>query len=259
MNILTIKDIKNSIPKNTIINADCLEAMKFIPDKSIDAIITDPPYGTTACKWDSIIPLDKMWEQLNRIIKDNGAIVLFGNEPFSSKLRLSNLKMYRYDIIWEKERPTNIFFMKKQIGKVHEIISIFYKHQPTYNPIMSKRDNPTIAVYGKDTKGGISKTHNNQRLRYSNGYNRFLKYPRSILKINRDTLKGSFHPTQKPVALMEYLIKTYTNENDTVLDFTAGSFTTAIACNNTNREWICIEKEKKYCDIGLERIKNNGD
>jgi site-specific DNA-methyltransferase (adenine-specific) len=239
---------------NKIICSDCLEVMKDIPDKSVDMILADLPYGTTACKWDTIIPFEPLWEQYKRIIKDNGAIVLTASQPFTSALVMSNVDWFRYELIWEKERPTNIMFMKKQIGKVHENILVFYKHQPTYNPLMTKRDNPTIAVYGKDTKGGDSKTHKNQRLRYSEGYNRFVKYPRSVIKINRDTLKGSMHPTQKPVALFEYLIKTYTNEGDLVLDNTAGSGTTGVACKNLNRNYILIEKEPEYIDIINKRL-----
>ena len=240
--------------KKEILLGDCLELMKDIPNGSIDMILCDLPYGTTSQKWDIIIPFDKLWEQYKRIIKPNGAIVLTASQPFTSALVMSNVDWFRYELIWEKERPTNIMFMKKQIGKVHENILVFYKHQPTYNPLMTKRDNPTIAVYGKDKKGGDSKTHKNQRLRYSEGYNRFVKYPRSVIKINRDTLKGSMHPTQKPVALFEYLIKTYTNEGDLVLDNCAGSGTTAIACLNTNRQFIVMEKEQKYYDIILKRV-----
>ena len=245
------------MPKIELIHGDCLEKMKDILDKSIDMILCDLPYGTTACKWDTIIPFEPLWGQYKRIIKDNGAIVLTSSQPFTSALVMSNVDWFRYELIWEKERPTNIMFMKKQIGKVHENILVFYKHQPTYNPLMTKRDNPTIAVYGKDKKGGDSKTHKNQRLRYSEGYNRFVKYPRSVIKINRDTLKGSMHPTQKPVALFEYLIRTYTNEGDTVLDNCAGSGTTGIAAMNTGRKFILIEKDASYCDIIKNRIANH--
>ena len=244
-------------PCNSLLEGDCLEIMPTLENDSIDAIIADPPYQTTACKWDIRIPFEPMWEQLKRITKKNGAIVLFGSQPFTSVLVMSNVDWFRYELIWEKERPTNIMFMKKQIGKVHENILVFYKHQPTYNPLMTKRDNPTIAVYGKDTKGGDSKTHKNQRLRYSEGYNRFVKYPRSVIKINRDTLKGSMHPTQKPVALIEYLIRTYTNEGETVLDFCAGSGTTGIAALNTNRNYILIEKDPAYCEIIRKRIEEH--
>jgi len=236
------------------IHGDCLEEMPKLADKSIDMILCDLPYGTTACKWDTVIPFEPLWTQYKRLIKDNGAIVLTASQPFTSALVMSNVDWFRYELIWEKERPTNIMFMKKQIGKVHENILVFYKHQPTYNPLMTKRDNPTIAVYGKDTKGGDSKTHKNQRLRYSEGYNRFVKYPRSVIKINRDTLKGSMHPTQKPVALFEYLIRTYTNECDTVLDNCAGSGTTGIAAWRQKRNAILIEKDELYFNAAKERF-----
>ena len=237
---------------------DCLEIMKSIPDGSIDAIITDPPYWTTACKWDSVIPFEPMWEQLKRIIKPNGAIVLFGSEPFSSFLRCSNIKDYRYDIIWEKERPTNIFFLKNQIAKVHENISIFYEKQPTYNPQMVKREwnhkqkEKEYDLLKCENNG--SKTHKWQVYKYSETYNPELVYPRSIQKVNREKWKNN-HPTQKPVALIEYLIKTYTNEWETVLDFTAWSGTTWVACKNTNRNYILIEKDPDYFEIIKNRLK----
>ena len=240
--------------KKEILLGDCLELMKDIPNGSVDMILADLPYGTTSCKWDVIIHFEPLWEQYKRIIKDNGVIVLTASQPFTSALVMSNIDWFRYELIWEKERPTNIMFMKKQIGKVHENILVFYKRQPTYNPLMTKRDNPTIAVYGKDKKGGDSKTHKNQRLRYTEGYNRFVKYPRSVIKINRDTLKGSMHPTQKPVALFEYLIKTYTNENETILDNCMGSGTTAIASINTNRNFIGFELDENYHTVANERI-----
>jgi len=225
--------------------------MKSIPDKSIDMILCDPPYWTTACKWDSVIPFEPMWEQLKRIIKPNWAIVLFWSEPFSSALRMSNIKDFRYDIVWEKERPTNIFFMKKQIAKVHEIISIFYKKQPTYNPQMEK----SIGVNRKVENWNESKTHLRQKYKSSEEYNHTIRYPRSVLKINRGIKVKEFrHPTQKPVALIEYLIKTYTNEWEKVLDFTAGSGTTWVACKNTNRNYILIEKDEWYCDIIRNRL-----
>lgn len=230
---------------------DCLEEMEYIPDWSIDCIIADIPYWTTVCKWDVVIPFKPMWKQLNRVIKPNGAILLFWSEPFSSALRMSNIKDFRYDIIWEKERPTNIFFMKKQIWKVHEVISVFYKKQPTYNPQMEDRKFNTIGVWNLKE----SKTHKNQKYKYSQNYDKSKIYPRSVLKINRDTLRWALHPTQKPVALIEYLIKTYTNEWETVLDFTAWSFTTALACENTNRKWKCIEIEDNYYNIWIQRIQ----
>jgi len=240
-----------------ILQGDCLELMKDIPDKSIDMILCDLPYGTTACKWDILIPFEPLWEQYKRIIKDNGAIVLTASQPFTSALVMSNVKDFRYEIIWEKERPTNIFFMKKQIGKVHENILVFYNKQPIYNPIMGKS---TGTKNGKQRKlphivDNNSKTHQNQIYKISNNYNSDIRYPRSVIKITRDRIK-SLHPTQKPVALFEYLIKTYTNEGDLVLDNCAGSGTTGVSCENLNRECILMEKEDKYIDIIKERLNN---
>jgi DNA modification methylase len=236
-------------------NGDCLEVMKLIPNKSIDAIITDPPYGTTACKWDSVIDFKLMWEQLNRIIKPNGAIVLFGSEPFSSALRMSNIKNYKYDWIWQKSRGSNFMLVKKQPLKYHEQIHIFYKKQPKYNPIMKQAEphlidkrtnlNPTF------TKGALML---NRKLPAKRKKDNGLRYPRSV--INFKSSPNKVHPTQKPVALMEYLIKTYTNELETVLDFTMGSGTTGVACSNINRDFIGIELDKEYFEIAEQRIKN---
>lgn len=238
---------------------DCLEVMDRLIETGVkvDAIITDPPYGTTACKWDSVIPFDEMWLRLNQLIKPNGAIVLFGSEPFSSLLRVSNLKMYKYDIIWEKEKPTNIFLLNKRIGSVHENISIFNTNNfSTYNPQMEKRINVTNP---KPMKGNLNKDPtkiDTGVYKHSKTYNPNLIYPRSVLKFNRDSKKGktALHPTQKPVALMEYLIKTYTNEGELVLDFTIGSGTTAVACVNTKRKCIGIERDDKYFDISCKRV-----
>ena len=235
---------------NKIYQGNCLKVMKNIPDKSIDMILCDLPYGTTACKWDTVIPFEPLWEQYKRIIKDNGAIVLTASQPFTSALVMSNINMFRYEIIWEKERPTNIFFVKKQIAKVHENICIFYKHQPTYNPQMEK----SMGVNRKLYDGNESKTHPRQKYQSSDDYNYEIRYPRSIQKINRQNLIAN-HPTQKPVALFEYLIKTYTNEGDLVLDNCIGSGTTAIACINLKRNWIGIELEQRYVDIANKRIK----
>ena len=192
-------------------HGDCLELMKSIPNGSVDAIITDPPYGTTDCKWDSVIPFDLMWEQLNRIIKPNGAIVLFGSEPFSSALRMSNIKNYKYDWIWEKGQGANFMLMKYQPYKVHENVLIFSKKTHYYNPIKTK-GKPYVS--GKGKSGEVS--GNVKKIQTINNGDRF---PRSIQKFTADKSKSK-HPTQKPVALMEYLIKTYTLENETVLDFT---------------------------------------
>ena len=237
---------------------DCLELMKNIEPASVDAIITDPPYGTTACKWDSVIDFDLMWEQLNRIIKPNGAIVLFGSEPFSSALRISNIKNYKYDWIWSKSNPANIALANRMPLKYHEIISVFYKKQPTYNKQMVPRDelgkkrlqnkNNPIRFKGSDIQGTskISKDYDINR------YDENFKNPSTILNFKVE--RGKKHPAQKPVALMEYLIKTYTNENETVLDFTAGSFSTGVACLNTNRQFIGIEKDEGYFAIGEKRM-----
>ena len=239
---------------------DCLEVMKLIPDNSIDAIITDPPYGTTACKWDSVIDFGLMWEQLNRIIKPNGAIVLFGSEPFSSALRMSNIKNYKYDWTWKKNKPTGNFMAKRQPMRALEQISVFYKTQPTYHPQKIKRTaeefkacyrkndsiNNNGEQFGKGTKGVlIRKTEEEQ----------WYKHPINLIKFDLpDGRKGKQHPTQKPVALMEYLIKTYTQENETVLDFTMGSGSTGVACKNLNRSFIGIEMDDNYFRIATERI-----
>lgn len=239
--------------KNTIFCGDCLETMKCIDDRSIDMILCDLPYGTTHCKWDVIIPFDKLWEQYERIIKDDGAIVLFSTQPFTSFLVMSNLKLFRYSLVWEKERPTNIFFVKKQFAKVHEDICVFYKHQPYYSPQKEKRIFNTVGVGDL----GESKTHKKQKYKYSSDYDKTTIYPRSVVRINRDTLKGALHPTQKPVELCSYLVKSFSKENDIVLDNCIGSGTTIISCLKNNRNFIGIEKEEKYIEISLERIRNN--
>lgn len=226
---------------------DCLDIMATIPDGSVDAVITDPPYGTTACKWDSVIPFEPMWEQLNRIIKPNGAIVLFGNEPFSSMLRLSNLNNYKYDLKWDKIRGSNFATVKIRPFNSFEDICIFYKKQPTYNPQMFD-GKPYISkqgYVGESKQTGLIKK---EVITKSDGQ----RYPLSIIKFSKES---GHHPTQKPVALLEYLIKTYTNENETVLDFTMGSGTTGVACVNTNRNFIGIEKEEKYFKISEDRLQ----
>lgn len=231
---------------------ECLEVMKSIPSGSVDAIITDPPYGTTACKWDSVIDFELMWEQLNRIIKPNGAIVLFGSEPFSSALRMSNINNYKYDWIWVKERLTNIAQVKKRAGKTTENIIVFYSKQCLYNPQMVKYFGKKRTNKVKNGKmGKLTDNGNKKVLEYKdNG----LRYPTQILKFQRDILKSNLHPTQKPLLLMEYLIKTYTNENETVLDFTMGSGSTGVAAKNLKRKFIGIEQDEKYFNIAEERI-----
>jgi len=226
---------------------DCLEEMNKIKDGSVDAIITDPPYGTTACKWDSIIPFEPMWKQLKRIIKKNGAIVLFGSEPFSSTLRMSNIKNYKYDWIWDKKKGGNIMLLKQQPYKIHEIISIFNTNKTTYYPIMTEQKKRTGKTYSSGEANGI-KNYGDLRVYKT-------KYPKSIIEISNANQKDKNHPTQKPVALMEYLIKTYTNEGETVLDFTMGSGTTGVACKLLNRNFIGIENDPKYFKIAENRIK----
>ena len=234
---------------------DCLEVMKSIPDGSVDAIITDPPYGTTACKWDSVIDFELMWEQLNRIIKPNGAIVLFGNEPFSSTLRVSNIKNYKYDWVWDKKKPTGMLNAKRQPLRRVENVMVFYKKQCTYNPqkIMNPNGSEKRSLYaysreneggettGKIKKGGVSSNYEADKL----------------LPVNVQVFKKPNkpkHPTQKPIKLMEYLIKTYTNEKETVLDFTMGSGSTGVAAKNLKRNFIGIEQDANYFDIATDRI-----
>jgi DNA modification methylase len=231
----------------TLWQGDCLELMKDIPDGSVDLVLTDPPYGTTACKWDSVIPFEPMWEQLNRIIKPNGAICLFGSEPFSSALRMSNIKHFKYDWIWDKKMPSGMSYARFQPMRQTENISVFCNGKTVYNPQMVKRDKP---IKG----GGMSKgeTTNNQNLiALHKTYD--YKNPTNLLAFDK-IRKGSLHPTQKPVALLEYLIKTYTNEGETVLDFTMGSGSTGVACINTGRNFIGIELDETYFNIAQKRI-----
>ena len=233
---------------NKIYNEDCLEGMKHIDDKSIDMILCDLPYGTTACKWDVVIPFEPLWAQYKRIIKDNGAIVLFGSEPFSSALRMSNIKDYKYDWIWNKKLGGNSLLVKKQPYKIHEIISVF--NSKIYFPIMEIRGEKRSKNSKKECKDTAFGDLKECEI-FNNLY-----YPKSILEISNANRNGRVHPTQKPVALLEYLIKTYTNEGELVLDNCAGSGTTAIACLNTNRQFIVMEKEQKYYDIILKRVED---
>lgn len=235
-----------------LLQGDCLELMKDIPDKSIDMILCDLPYGTTACKWDVIIPFDRLWEQYKRIIKPNGTIALFGQEPFSSLLRTSNLAWYKYDIYWEKERLTNITQVKKRVGKTVETISIFYDKQPTYNPQMIKHEGKPVTNKVKD--GCLGKLTDNQAKRVKEYVDTGWRYPTQVWRYQRDCLKSNLHPTQKPVALLENLIRTFTNENDRVLDNCMGSGSTGVAAINTNRNFIGIELDENYFKISKERI-----
>jgi len=241
---------------NKIYNMDCLEGMKYIDDKSIDMILCDLPYGTTACKWDSIIPFEPLWEQYERIIKDNGAIVLFGSQPFTSALVMSKLNLFRYEIIWKKERPTNFMMAKKQIMKYHENILIFYKKQGTFNPQMEKRkeeNKRNNKPRGLENKVWDIENTGKYSERVLSGSNDLI-YPNSVLEFS---MERGLHPTQKPVKLFEYLIKTYTDEGDLVLDNCMGSGTTAIASINTNRNYIGFELNKEYYELAKNRINKH--
>lgn len=245
-----------------LMQGDCLERMKEIPDGSVDMILTDPPYGTTACKWDSVIPLDLMWNQLKRIIRPKGAIVLFGQEPFSSFLRCSNIAMFKYDWYWRKTRPSGFVNAKLKPLKDIEIISVFSegktangsKDNMAYYPqgltdINLKWSRPEVYLNGDSGVNPARKSHKLNRVIEKGGY------PRQILDYPNPN-NNVMHPTQKPVALMEYLVKTYTNECETVLDFTMGSGTTGVACNNLNRKFIGIEMDENYFQVAKERILN---
>lgn len=230
---------------------NCLELMGNIPDKSIDCIITDLPYGTTQCKWDTIIPFEPLWKQYNRVIKDNGAIVLFGTEPFSSYLRLSNLKNYKYDWIWDKVKGTGFLNAKRQPMRNHELISVFYKKQCTYNPQKTYGHKMKKSYRSKDLQTDVYGEMKNDYI-----YESTERYPRSIQVFSTDTQNSSLHPTQKPVALIEYLIKTYTNEGEIILDSCMGSGTTGVACINTDRKFIGIEMDGNYFEIAKQRIED---
>jgi site-specific DNA-methyltransferase (adenine-specific) len=235
-------------PKGKFINGDCLEKMKDIPDNSIDMILCDLPYGTTQNKWDLVINFEKLWTQYWRIAKENCPIVLTSSQPFTTNLIISSREYFRYSIVWDKTKGGGFVLAKKQPMKSHEDICIFYKKQPTYNPQMEIRGNIR-------KKGGGRASANTgivPRESWNNEY-----YPLSIVKFSTASRIGKFHPTQKPVELFEYLIKTYTNKHDTVLDNCAGSGTTAVAAINTRRNWVCIEKEREYFDLAVNRIDSH--
>lgn len=240
----------------TLYNDDCFNIFNIIKNKSIDLILADLPYGTTACSWDSILPLDKLWEEYIRIIKDNGVIVLTASQPFTWKLCASNPKWFKYEIIWEKPNGTNPLLVKKQPFKVHENILVFYKNKPTYNPQM---------VYGNSNYSGFTDKNKSIGEVYSGseGSKKLIskhknnldgsRYPRSIQKFSQDR---TGHPTKKPVELMSWLIKTYTNINEIVLDNTMGEGTTGVSCIKTKRDFIGIELNKKYFDVAVNSIKD---
>ena len=246
---------------NKIYLGDCLEVMKDIPDKSVDMILCDLPYGTTKCKWDVIIPFVPLWEHYNRVVKDRGAIVLTASQPFTSMLIMSNTDMFKYEWIWDKRKPTGHLNSKFQPLKQHESVLVFSKNRCTYNPVMHtnrlQRD-----FNGKVRYGSVGETQSDnygkQYMYVSAVSKESLSYPRTIISIsaviNNSKVKAA-HPTQKPVALFEYLIKTYTNEGETVLDNCIGSGTTAIACIKTNRNFIGIEKDEGYFNLANKRVK----
>lgn len=232
-----------------LMQGDCIERMKEIPDGSVDMILTDPPYGTTACKWDSIIPLEPMWEQLKRVIKPNGAIVMTASQPFTTTLIASNMKMFKYVMTWIKERPSNPALARKRPLNYTEDICVFYKNLPKYNPQMTAREgrnkrNNKNEKFNTDASARMGDSFNKQ------GMSDYC-YPKNYIKLN---VQRGLHPTQKPVALMEYLIRTYTNKGETVLDFTMGSGTTGVACVNTGRKFIGIELDQEYFEIASKRI-----
>lgn len=247
----------------TLIHGDCLEEMAKIPSGSVDMVLTDPPYGTTACKWDSIIPLAPMWEQLKRVIKPNGAIVMTASQPFTTTLIASNMKMFKYCWVWEKTRATGHIHAKNKPMKIHEDVCLFSygvtihkgqsKKRINYNPqglvsVDKTSYRPSRGEKGSDVVAGLRPSHKKTlKITHEN-------YPKSIIKISSDHNVGAYHPTQKPVALMEYLIKTYTNEGETVLDFTMGSGTTGVACQNLGRDFIGIEKDEDYFKVAQDRI-----
>ena len=235
-----------------LFHGDCLKVMKTLPDESVDLILTDPPYGITQCKWDSIIPFEPMWNELKRIIKDNGCIALFGSEPFSSALRMSNIKQFKYDWIWEKSHATGFLNAWKQPLRKFELIHIFYNKQCLYNPQIIDKLLKNIRPLTNPTK----KSNNYSNYKLGKEFRKLpnnKSMPVNIIKFNSQ--QKTIHPTQKPVALLEYLIKTYTNENDIVLDFTMGSGSTGVAAKNLNREFIGIELDQEYYKLSKNRIE----
>jgi site-specific DNA-methyltransferase (adenine-specific) len=246
--------------KEKLILGDCLEEMDKLPDGCVDMVMTDPPYGTTACKWDAVIPLWPMWNRLNRLIKPNGAIVMTASQPFTTTLIHSNMDMFKYSLVWKKDAPSNFLNFQYQFGKIHEDIVVFGSMASSYSKKGTMAYYPQMEIgkpykckqgYVGDAVARDSRTRKNEKAIETD--NKGERYPTSILEFSRD--KNKLHPTQKPVALMEYLIKTYTNEGETVLDFTMGSGTTGVACKNLNRDFIGIEKDEKYFEIAKKRIE----
>ncbi len=245
--LLHIADVSGS----ALFQGDCLDIMPLIPDNSIDMILADLPYGTTACKWDTIIPFEPLWKQYKRIIKDNGAIVLTASQPFTSALVMSNPDWFKYEWIWEKSHPTGFASSKYNPLKYHESVLIFCEGKTVYNPQMTK-GKPNHSM-GKIVNGGQIKSESQVNITAIQSQQSENKFPKSVQKFSNPRFKG-MHPTQKPVALFEYLIKTYTNENDLVLDNTMGVGTTCLGAKELNRKFIGIEKEVKYYDLAVARV-----
>jgi DNA modification methylase len=245
-----------------LIHGDCLIEMANIPNHSVDLILCDLPYGTTACKWDAVIPFEPLWEHYWRVLKPNGAVVLFGSEPFSSYLRMSQINHFKYDWIWDKVQPSGFFNVKTMPMKLHEIISVFSKNTNTYNRQMTEKTkvnirlNMAVNMANQKNKNVGEAFGSSSKRAVAQDYDPTKTNPMSIIRFTkRPTLKSEkFHPTQKPVALLEYLIRTYSNENETVLDNCMGSGSTGVACINTNRNFIGIEKDDKYFEIAKNRI-----
>jgi DNA modification methylase len=234
-----------------LMQGNCLERMKEMPNGSVDMVLADPPYGTTQCKWDSVIPLEPMWEELKRIVKPNGAIVMTASQPFTSVLVCSNMTMFKYSLVWEKTTATGHLNAKKAFMRAHEDLLVFYNKSPTYNP--QKTTGHKRKVSSKESKVSCVKTevYGDHGL---TSYDSTERYPRSVIKTSTDKQKSKLHPTQKPVSLMEYLIKTYSNESEVVFDFTMGSGTTGVACKNLSRKFIGIELDETYFKIAQQRI-----
>lgn len=245
-----LSSLERIIP-NSLINADCLDVLKYIPDNSVDLVLTDPPYEVTQNTWDIIIPFEPMWKELTRIIKPNGAIILFSDGLFTAKLKLSNTKMWRYDLVWNKVHPSGFLNSNKMPLRSHEMISVFYKKLPVYNPQKYKGEK-------NHSKGSLKKNTNNNYGKFNVVDNAnslgSMKFPKSILHCPKPAPATTIHPTQKPVELLEFLIKSYSNNNETVLDFSAGSFSTGVACYNTDRNFIGIELDEKHFKNGTERL-----
>lgn len=240
-----------------LLNGDTIEKMKLIKDKSISAIITDLPYGTTKNRWDVVIPFNLLWEQYERIITDNGVIALFSSQPFTTDLINSNRKLYRYEIIWNKVYGTDFQLANKKPMKAHENIQIFYKKQPTYIPQKTRREKAIDTTQWQQNKR--NKNHDNFHSKENTKKKYEYKYPTTVITYNMANGECNnskrVHPTQKPLFVYEWLVKSFTDENMTCLDNTSGSGTLAVACENLNRKWICIEMEKEYCNITINRLK----